>query len=324
MTACFQVLCDSKSIFVKGACGLGLGFSCQVLLNRFETSNISDFERETHKMSEVDLVGRIVRALLLTICQLNKFSSDVLDDLFAYFPSSTYEIDTIMSTESHENCNELEEDILGVAGLVCGLASLVGVIYRTGAHDAVLKIKNLIMSWIPHVNSFSSYTGACSEVSEIVLPVGSCLALPIVVAFCLKVELINFDEVDHLMSGYKDLISELLSVKKSGALYQSLMMASCMGAGNLLACTLQEGVQPVTVEYVKILLELFRKCYSNPYPPLVHFGGMLGVVNAMGADAGMLVHMHPSSTCARTNYEYKVGMDQFFFLIICALQSNGF
>ena len=88
------------------------------------------------------------------------------------------------------------------------------------------------------------------------------------------------NELDHLLNGYMELISELVSVKKSGSYHQSLLMASCIGAGSLLACILNEGVHLIVVECVKALLELFRKCNSDPYPPLIHLGGMLRVVNA--------------------------------------------
>lgn len=59
------------------------------------------------------------------------------------------------------------------------------------------------------------------------------------------------------------------------------------------------------VELVKDLLALFRECYSNPHPPLIPLGGMLGVVNALGAGAGILIHNYPSTTL-QTTYGRKV------------------
>lgn len=270
-------------------------------------------ETETGKMSEADLVGKIIRAFLLIICQLTQSSSDIVENLSAYFPSSTYDTDLKMATElSRERLDDLEEDIWGVAGIVIGLASSIGAIYRAGANDAVLKIKGLIMSWVPHVNSLVQCSGSCLEGSQMLLSVGSCLALPVLVAFCQKVELMEVNEVDHLLNGYRMVISELVSVKKSGIFHQSLLMASCIGAGNLLACVLNDGVHSIEVESVKVMLELFRNCYCNPYPPLIHLGGMLGVVNAMGVDAGGLVHMHAPTTIPHSSYEQKV---YFLFLL---------
>ena len=123
------------------------------------------------------------------------------------------------------------------------------------------------------------------------MSVGSCLALPIVVTFCQRVELMDDNELDHLLNGYMELISELVSVKKSGSFHQSLLMASCIGAGGLLACILNEGVHSIEVECVKGLLELFRKYYSNSYPPLIHLDGVFEV-NDIGAAAGLLVHIN--------------------------------
>lgn len=283
-----------------------MGFSCQDL-TRVDVADNPDMETETDKMSEADLVGKILRAFLLILCQLTQSSSDILESLSAYFPSSTYDIDMKMAAElSHESFDDLEEDIWGVAGIVIGLASSISAIYRAGTNDAVLKIKSLIMSWVPHVNSLVQCSGSCLEGSQMILSVGSCLALPVLVAFCLRVELIDANEIDHLLNGYRMLISELVSVKKSGIFHQSLLMASCIGAGSLLACVLNDGVHSIEVESIKVMLDLFRNCYCNPYPPLIHLGGMLGVVNAMGVDAGGLVHMHAPTTTPHSNYKQKV------------------
>ncbi|XP_021891964.1 protein RST1 isoform X2 [Carica papaya] len=82
-------------------------------------------------------------------------------------------------------------------------------------------------------------------------------------------------------------------------------MASCVGAGSLLACILNEGVHSIEVEQVEHLLELFRKCYSNPFPSIVHLGGILGVVNALGAGAGNLIYVLPLSPASRDVNEEK-------------------
>ena len=227
-----QVACGSKNALVKGACGVGLGFSCQDLLTRFEAVNDSNLGQETFKMQEVDLLGKIVRALSQMICQLTQSSSDLLESLSSYFPLNTYDMGTVMTSElSSKNSDDLEEDIWGVAGLVLGLGSSVNAIYRAGAHEAVLKIKDLIISWIPHVNPSVQNSSFHDERSEIVLSVGSCLALPIVVAFCQRVELVNNRDLDHIVGGYMELISELVSVKESGTFHESLLMASCTGVG---------------------------------------------------------------------------------------------
>lgn len=307
LCAASQVACGSKNSLVKGACGIGLGFSCQDILTRFESVNDSDTGQETFKMQEVDLLGKIVRTLSEMICQLTQSSSELLETLSSYFPLSIYDADRCKTSElSYENSNDLEEDIWGVAGLILGLGSSVNAIYRAGANEAVLKIKDLIISWIPHVNPSYQNSSFHDERSDMVLSVGSCLALPMVVAFCQRVELVNDTELDYIVGGYMELISELVSLKKTGAFHESLLMASCTGLGSLLACILNEGVHPLEVECVKGLLELFRKSYSSPYPPLIHFGGMLGVVNALGAGAGTLVHSYPSMISLQTGHEQKV------------------
>ncbi|KAK8604218.1 hypothetical protein V6N13_099167 [Hibiscus sabdariffa] len=82
-------------------------------------------------------------------------------------------------------------------------------------------------------------------------------------------------------------------------------MASTAGAGSLLSCILSEGLHFIEVERVKCLLELFRKCYSSPYPPIAHLGGMLGIVNAFGAGAGNLVDFHPYNPSVHAGYDQK-------------------
>jgi hypothetical protein len=119
-------------------------------------------------------------------------------------------------------------------------------------------------------------------------------------------ELMDDNELDHIVFGFKEFISELISVKKSGILHHSLLMASCVGAGTVISCILNEGVHSIEVERVKCLLELFRKCYSNPFPFLVHLGGMLGVVTAMGAGVGILVYMNFPNYSRQSTYQKEV------------------
>ncbi|KAI8028996.1 Protein RST1 [Camellia lanceoleosa] len=308
--ALIQVSSCSRSTLVKGACGVGLGFSCQDLLAWVEASDDSDLEKETCKMQEVDLLGKIIRALSQMISQFTPSSSDLLESLSVYFPLGTDDTDSYVTYESlDKDYNDLEEDIWGIAGLVLGLGSSIGAIYRSGAHDVVQKIKAFILSWIPHLNH-SVQNSFSSEGLDVVLSVGSCLALPSIVAFCQRVELMYDNELDQLVSGFRELISELVSVRKSGIVHQSLLMASCVGAGSLLACILNEGVHSLKVEVVKDLLALFRKSYSNPHPPLTHFAGMLGVVNALGAGAGTLVPNYPLKTL-HTTYDQK---DSFYIM----------
>ncbi|KAJ6965744.1 hypothetical protein NC652_003584 [Populus alba x Populus x berolinensis] len=301
-----KVLHGSKSILVKGACGLGLGFACQDLLTRFKAADNVDLDKEKYKAQEVDLLGKILRTLLLMTSQLSNASYDILESLPPFFGMGANDMEINFTSDLLlEKCDDLEEDPWGVAGLVLGLGISFNAIYRAGAHDTMLKIKDLIISWIPHVNSLVTNSSFSSEGREKALSVGSCLALPSVVAFCRRVEMINDNELDQLLKGYHELISELLSVKKSGTFHQSLMLASCIGAGSLVACILNEGVHPLEAEFVKGLLEMFRKCYCSSFPPIIHLGGMLGVVNAMGAGAGILVHAHHFSASIKTACEQK-------------------
>lgn len=257
----------SRSSLVKGACGIGLGFSCEDLLSRVDATDDSDGNEEHPKMQEARLLGRIVRTLSLTLCPVADFSATTLDSICTHFPASRDDIDTSVTSELlDDHCDDLEDDIWGISGLVIGLGSTIGAIFRAGAYDAVRTVKDLIISWIPHMNSTVQNLGSSSERSAILLSVGSCLALPLVVAFCQRMEMVDGNELDNLINGYIELISELLSVNISGTFHKSLLVASTAGAGNLLACILSEGVHFIEVERVKCLLELFRKCYSSPYP----------------------------------------------------------
>ncbi|XP_048128123.1 protein RST1 [Rhodamnia argentea] len=309
-----EVLSSSKSTFVKGACGVGLGFSCQDLLTRTEAADNPD--RGSYKMGEVELIGNIIRSLSLTILELTKSSSQLLRNLCECFSNDMVENGRHKSPDFlNEDCDLVEEDTWGLAGLVLGLGSSITAVYRTGEIDATLKIKDLIISWFPHAKPFIWSSDSCDEGYKMLLSVGSCLALPLVVAFCQRVELMDVGELDHLINGYRELISELLSVKKSGALHQSLLMASCAGAGSLLACVLKEGIDSIEVGCLKELLDLLRRCYSDPQPPSTCLGGMLGIVNSLGAEAGFVL-IHPSSSnCSRDRLKESSH-------VICALLSS--
>ena len=299
----FQVLFDCRSSLVKGACGVGLGFSCQDLLTRVETSATSTVMKETEKVPESELLGRIITALATMIQQRTQCSSDILDNLCSCFPVGSYDISSKVYKQLSDNTEDLEEDIWGVAGLVLGLANSISAIYRAGELETVIKIKNLVISWLPYVHSLVEKNTFQGKESEIVLSLGSCIALPTIVAFCQRMELMDYAELDHIVIGFKEFISELISVKKSGILHHSMLMASCVGAGTVLSCILNEGVYSIEAERVKCLLELFRKCYLNPFPSLVHLGGMLGVVNAIGAGAEILVNMNFPKYSRQSDYQ---------------------
>ncbi|OIW08937.1 hypothetical protein TanjilG_05913 [Lupinus angustifolius] len=305
ITGLLEVLFVSKSSLVKGACGVGLGFSCQDLLTRVEAADDSAVEKETDKVPESELLGRIVRALATMLHDRTQSSSDVLDSLSSCFPLDSYDMNAEVFEPFSENNEDLEEDIWGVAGLVLGLATSISAIYRAGELEAVIKIKKLVISWLPYANSLLQGTNFLGEESNTVLAIGSCIALPTIVTFCQRMELMDGIELDNIVAGFKELISELISVKKSGILHQSLLMASCVGAGTVISCILNEGVHSIEVDCVNGLLELFKKCYSNPFPSLVHLGGMLGAVNAMGAGAGILAYMNFPNYTKHSCYEKK-------------------
>ncbi|GJR02143.1 protein RST1 isoform X1 [Tanacetum coccineum] len=295
INALLEVACSSKSTLVRGACGVALGYSCQDLLTRFQ---------EVHKIQETELLGKIIRTLCLLIDQYTQSSATALHSLSECFPQlvNATESNITRSFSGHAS-DYLEEDIWGVSGLVIGLGSSVTAIYRSGCLDAVKKIKDLLISWIPLENPLDQHS-TMNEKLEPLLSMGACLAIPFVVSYFQKVELIDGSELVYIASGYRELISELLSTKSSGALRQSLLMASCVGAGNFLGSVLNEGVHSLDVNCVKDLVAMFKTAYSNPQPPLMHLGAMLGVVNALGAGAGTLF-LHCPLPLSRSSSEQK-------------------
>ncbi|KAK4712605.1 hypothetical protein R3W88_007118 [Solanum pinnatisectum] len=293
INALLKVASVSKSTLVKGACGVGLGFSCQALLARAAAADDAHLGKETHKIEEAELLRKIIRTLSQMISQFTPSSADVLETLSASFPLGSDNLNSNLSGEFLGSLSEnLEEDVWGVAGLVLGLGNCVGAMYRAGMYDAVLNVKALLISWIPHPTEVTTM----SKDHEILLSVGSCLAVPTVMAMCQRFELIDDAELEHLLSCYKELISELLSIKRFDTFHQSLLMASCLGAGSLVGVVLNVGLHSLKIEHIKELLLLFRKSYSNSNPPLIHLGAMLGVVNALGAGAGTLIEPHPLSS----------------------------
>ncbi|XP_076925841.1 protein RST1-like [Bidens hawaiensis] len=294
VNALIEVACTSKSTLVRGACGVALGYSCQDLLTRFQAGDDHYLNKESYETHETELLGKIVRTLCRLIDQYAQSSTTILQTLTEYFPQVTNTTNPdITPNVFNQSSGYVEEDIWGVSGLIIGLGSSVTAIYRTGRIDAVKKIKNLIISWISLENPL-----------EPVLSMGACLAIPFVVSFSQKVELIDGAELEYLVSGYRDLINELVSTKSSGTFRQSLLMASCVGAGNFLGCVLNEGIHSLDVKCVGDLLDMFKKIYSNPQPPLMHLGAMLGVVNALGAGGGTLF-LHCPLSFSSSNSKHK-------------------
>uniref|UniRef100_A0A0E0BXQ1 DUF3730 domain-containing protein n=1 Tax=Oryza meridionalis TaxID=40149 RepID=A0A0E0BXQ1_9ORYZ len=264
------VISKTESYLVKGACGLGLGYCCQALLARADNAADSELEATT-QLTERASVEEILHTLTTSLVQLCPFSCYSLKKL------------SICGIKSLEGMEEkyvsLEDDPWAVAGLVLGLGNSVVSLYRLGAYEAIIEVKNILISWIPEVDSSSLLF---DEEDSALLCMGSCLALPSVLAFCQKVELLN-DDLDALFNRYTSLATNLLSLKKSGTIFQNLLMAVCIGAGSFLSSILNDGVHAMKFTDVKDLLDTLKHIYTHPYPPLVHLGGMLGTVNAFGA-----------------------------------------
>ncbi|XP_057788654.1 protein RST1 isoform X2 [Salvia miltiorrhiza] len=295
ITALLEVASYSKSTLVKGACGIGLGFSCQGLLTRVDSGSNTQSDKETYKNQELELLRKIVKTLVQMTDQFSGSSAGILDKLAAYFPLGTDDLSSSKVEALDDNIDHLEEDAWGAAGPVIGLGNSLGAIYRAGYRDAVLYLKSLIISWIPSANDlFPKHAGGGTCLP--VLALGACLSVPTVVYFCHKVELIDDTELDHLVSSFMELISGLLSVKQSDNFLQNLLMASCVGAGSFLSLVSSSRLPSLKEEHVKGFLELFRRTYSSTHLPFVQLGGMLGVVNAVGAGAGTLIQQFPSSS----------------------------
>lgn len=216
------------------------------------------------------------------IRQMCPSSSDSMMLLCRSFPMDEDEAPADALTDLLSYSSDDVSDSWGVAGLVLGLGNTVAALYRVGAFDSIISIKNILLSWIPYCDF--SHQGSRDEVFEIPLSIGACLVLPIVVYFCERAEMTDTD-LPGLLQVYRSLISKLATTVESGVAHQNLLMASSIGAGSLLSCILNEGVHSLKFDDIRSLLENIRSLYTQQYPPIVQLGGMLGVVNAFGAGA---------------------------------------
>lgn len=177
-----QVLSVSKSTLVKGACGVGLGFSCQDLLTKSGGEDNFHLSKGALRMEEIDLLKKIIGSLSKLICPLTQSSSDVLINAFSWLQLGSDDFDSNITPKFLGQCSDdFEEDVWGVAGLILGLGSSVGAIYRAGFYDAVLNLKTLLFSWIPNLNPSIPFLTTSAK-SELLFSVGACLAAPIVMA----------------------------------------------------------------------------------------------------------------------------------------------
>ncbi|GJN05690.1 hypothetical protein PR202_ga23343 [Eleusine coracana subsp. coracana] len=273
-----EVISKTESCLVKGACGLALGYACHGLLTGAHNAAEPEVEATT-KLNERASAEDILHNLVTSLIQLCPSSSYSLKKLSICGIDSTGFIE--------ENVNSFDDDPWAIAGLVLGLGNSVVALYRLGAYEAVTDVKNILISWIPDADSSSALF---NEINSVSLCLGSCLALPAVMAFCQRVELLN-DDLDMLFNRYTSLASELLNLNKSGTVFQNLLMAICIGAGSFLSCILDDGIHAMDFNGVKCLLDTFKHIYTRPFPPLVHLGAMFGVINAFGAGAGDLTGM---------------------------------
>eukprot|EP01018_Ginkgo_biloba_P009771 Gb_07737 [translate_table: standard] len=290
-----KVAGSSGRALVTGACGVALGFACQDLLSCETISDASDHEMETGKQKEAALLAQIVRTLMQLLCQLCPCVSESLQNLNQFRLPSTGGCNAEYKLADCVGKQCEEENVWGIAGLVIGLGNSIVGIQRAGNPTLAVEITKTLISWIPCVNSWqgrNSQTGlyASDDISAVSLAVGSCLALSTAVSICHKMELMD-EGLDTLVNGFRSLISEVECQKDKSYSNQNLLMAACIGAGELLSCILNEGAYPIKFEDIKNLLETIRKTYTHPNPPIVHFGGMIGVVNAMNACVGIITQI---------------------------------
>ncbi|KAF3786721.1 RST1 protein [Nymphaea thermarum] len=310
----FEVMHNSKSPLVKGACGLGLGLMCQGLLKRPGDDEGFIAEEGSLKLMEVELLGKLVRGLSTMIVQMCDLSSDSLERLCNFIPRSAvhglkvHEA-TSLGTETYDSSLE---DTWGIAGLAMGLGYSVIALHRDGSVDAMSDVKNMIMSWIPHDTHMkgSSRPSAADRMIKASLCTGACLVIPVILSVFQNAELLEGnEEIEFIINSYHCVISQLLDLKSFGAAEQSLLMASCAGGGGLISGILHEGVFSLKLETIKSLMNLMKDTYTGAYPSLVCLGGMIGIVNAMGAAAGLLGQaFHPLQKIYQAKESSSIGV----------------
>ncbi|KAG0493527.1 hypothetical protein HPP92_004521 [Vanilla planifolia] len=259
-----KVATNSKSHLVIGASGVGIGLACQGLLSSVEGDN-------SHRLMEATLLHDVIRTLSMVLNELCPCTFESLKNLTECLTLDNCDYEESSSLLHCRKLENLEGETWGVAGLVLGLGNSAVAVYRFGAVDAVLKIKDILLSWIPSPGSTKESLFA-NEMFDMPLAVGACLAIPSIVAFCQKVELMIGDQMDKILTRYISLVSQLLNSRKTGILYQNLLMASCVGAGSFVSYILGYGMHSVQYDDIRHLLELLRNCYAKPCPPLVHLG----------------------------------------------------
>ncbi|KAJ4765519.1 Protein RST1 [Rhynchospora pubera] len=265
-----KVLQTTESSLVRGACGIGLGYASKCIFRGVQ-ENITSVKSEETKLLET---------IITTLCA---FLSKQYPSTVSSFQALLTEAVPSAPQLILEVCDFSTEDPWGIAGLVLGLGISIFALYRTEAHKAVIILKNLLVSWVADL-SFDEIT----KITKVPLSIGSCLALPMVISFCHRVELSREDDLDSLFNHYYLLISELIQMKKSNGIYTDLLMAASMGAGSLISNFATDGVYSLRLDVVKDLLQTIGNVYTKAGPPLVHLGGLIGTVNAFGASAGNL------------------------------------
>ncbi|CAN6446135.1 unnamed protein product [Victoria cruziana] len=255
----FEVMHNSKSPIVKGACGLGLGLMCQGLLKRSGDGECFIPEEGSLKLMEAELLGKLVRGLSVMIVQLCDSSFDSLEKLCDFNPRNAahglkVHKATKLATQSYDS---FLEDTWGIAGLAMGLGYSVIALHRDGSIDAMSDVKKLMMSWIQHGTRTkgSSRPSAADRMIKTALCTGACLVIPLILSVFQKAELLEGnEEVEFVSNSYHCLVSQLLDLKSFGAPEQSLLMASCAGAGGLISSVLSEGVFSLKLDSIKGLL----------------------------------------------------------------------
>lgn len=166
-----------------------------------------------------------------------------------------------------------------IAGLAVALGSSVVAFERVGALESLTHVTKFLTQAIhrscakPGKECFSS------------LALGSFISLPLCIRSCLRLELLTGD-LDRLLEDVKDFLS---LIKSSQSFRAELGMAACIGSGNLLATLLYTGTHKVLLEDIEWLIESMKSIALDNLSGLSSLGGYMGLANALGAGAALMV-----------------------------------
>ncbi|MCO5566913.1 hypothetical protein L7F22_020597 [Adiantum nelumboides] len=281
LSSLMECLSQTDRDIVRGACSMGLGLFYH---NLFTHDNVDTdvYKKGMVQQKELSIhdciFQRVVKLLLTWYPEMR----ELLQSLSSYTTVNSVNTspEVLLALPSIKPLNKSEESVWTVAGLAMALGSSVIAFENAGSLECLTYITKCLLQGIQLARTKSG-----SKDCFYSFALGAYVTLPLCIGACLHLELLT-KELDNVILDAND----FLTTGQYSKLHSTdLSLAACVGSGNLLATFLNHGTFKVPRHIIFSLIESLKAIVVDGDSELASLGGCIGLANALGAGAALLV-----------------------------------